>query len=282
MITPRVGTIGLPSPIPTATTHAPLESISATKKLRPPAKKQCPRNVPSGHALERSETPRVGARTAPAPRPCPPPASTASRPGDPPPHQRLSRRPGRRSRCGQGPRARRGDLRLAGCPDAGQTPGHGTIGAIHHFVCRIRAHRCPSTLSRMTVIPRSVARPLRGLSRLKHHAIRSRNRRRVPASRGVVNVTSAVRDEFPRQLSPRALSLCPTPLPGRHGVRLRPQASLRCSDSRFKLRQRTDIRSMLAIPPGQAHPDQFLIEHPAIGQHHIAHNTARSGPWPEA
>src|SRR5271165_3930710 len=124
----------------------------------------------------------------------------------------------------------------------------------------------------MTVIPRSVARPLRGLSRLKHHAIRSRNRRRVPASRGVVDVTSAVRDEFPRQLSPRALSLRPTPLPGRHGVRLRPQASLRCSDSRFKLRQRTDIRSMLAIPPGQAHPDQLLIEHPAIGQYHIAHN----------
>jgi hypothetical protein len=132
----------------------------------------------------------------------------------------------------------------------------------------------------MTVIPRSVARPLRGLSRLKHHAIRSRNRRRVPASRGVVDVTSAVRDEFPRQLSFKGLSPRPTPLPGRHRVRLRPQTSLRFSGSRFKLRQRTDVLSMLATPPGQARLDQLVTEHPAIGQHHIGHNPPVAVPVP--
>jgi hypothetical protein len=132
----------------------------------------------------------------------------------------------------------------------------------------------------MTVIPRSVARFLRGFSRLEHHAISSRNRRRVPAARGVVDVTSAVGNKFPHELSFKGLSPRPTPLPGRHWVRLRPQASLRFSSSRFKLPQRTDILSMLSIPPSQARLDQLIIEHPAIGQHHIGHDAPVAVPIP--
>ena len=55
------------------------------------------------------------------------------------------------------------------------------------------------------------------------------------------------------------------------GGGLRPQATFRISRRCFEFGERTDIRGMLPVPPGQARPHQLVIEDAAIGEDDIGH-----------
>ena len=104
-----------------------------------------------------------------------------------------------------------------------------------------------------------------GSGRVERHAIARGDGGRVRAARLVIDVGSPVPDELPGQ----GFALGLSPLPRRNGVRLRPQAAFRISCCCFEFGERTDIRSILPVPPSEARPHQLVIEDAAIGEDDI-------------
>ena len=116
-----------------------------------------------------------------------------------------------------------------------------------------------------------------GSGRVERHAIARGDGGRVRAARLVIDVGSPVPDELPGQ----GFALGLSPLPRRDGVRLRPQAAFRISRRCFEFGERTDIRSILPVPPSRGPPAPALFRC-SVPELVMVYRPPLSAGWPSS